>query len=353
MNIEEDKGFSGIKNLGNTCFLNSCIQILSHTYELNIFIDNFFSTPPSENCDEISGEDLLLTKEYIDLIRLIWDHNCIITPMRFLNVVQSVARIKNREIFTGFAQNDATEFLQFLIDCLENACSNNEILKRDIEHLFYGKLISTISKFCGVKDVEKSKFCGVEDVEKCSIKDVEPPSIVSKQSEPFFILNIPIPSAPQNFDNNGEIPPPPTIYDCIAKFTDCEVLDGENKWYNEKTKEYESVIKKYDFDVFPQILVITLKRFNHTDKNEVLVIFGEMLEFSGGSAAAAEAQPIKYELYGVCNHFGNAVFGHYTAFVKHNSGQWIHFNDHIVEKVSEFSNVISPNAYCLFYRKRQ
>ena len=25
----------GFRNLGNTCYLNSCIQILSHTYELN------------------------------------------------------------------------------------------------------------------------------------------------------------------------------------------------------------------------------------------------------------------------------------------------------------------------------
>jgi ubiquitin carboxyl-terminal hydrolase 22/27/51 len=39
-----------------------------------------------------------------------------------------------------------------------------------------------------------------------------------------------------------------------------------------------------------------------------------------------------YDLFGVSNHYGQLLAGHYTAYAK-NDGAWYKFNDDIVEEI--------------------
>ena len=114
-----NKGMTGIENLGNTCFLNSCMQVLNHSYELNHFLDS----EKHEKFLKPNSPDSEILTEWNDLRKVMWSGNGVVTPKKFVFNIQRVASIKNKDIFTGYAQNDMPEFLLFMIDCMHNSIS--------------------------------------------------------------------------------------------------------------------------------------------------------------------------------------------------------------------------------------
>jgi len=106
------KGLIGLENIGNTCFLNSCMQVLSNTYELNHFLDLKTYEPFIKK----ELPDAAILAEWNDLREVMWSGNGIVTPRKFVHNVQLIAKQKNKDLFTGHAQNDMTEFLLFFMD---------------------------------------------------------------------------------------------------------------------------------------------------------------------------------------------------------------------------------------------
>jgi ubiquitin carboxyl-terminal hydrolase 8 len=343
MNIEDykDKGLSGLANLGNTCFVNSCVQILSHTYELNSFLKQ--ETYRSK-LKRTPGTALLL--EWDELRKMLWGDNCIISPGKFIKTVQKVAEIKGTDLFTGFSQNDLPEFLLFIIDCFHNA------LAREIKMTISGNPSNNtdniaIQCFEMIKNMYSKEYSEIWNlfyaVHVSEISDLKTGESLKITPEPYFMIDLPIPS------NNKS----PTLIDCFNLYVEGETLDGENGWINEATKERIDIKKKIQFWSFPNILVIDLKRFNtRLQKSQVLVTFPmDNLDLSE-YVIGYKKNSYKYELYGVCNHSGGVMGGHYTAYVKNANGKWYHFNDTSVSEVGLLDSIVSPKAYVLFYRKK-
>jgi ubiquitin C-terminal hydrolase len=176
------------------------------------------------------------------------------------------------------------------------------------------------------------------------ISELETGEKIKMNPEPFFVIDLPIPP------NNKS----PSLVDCLNYYVEGEVLDGDNAWFNEKTGNKINIRKKIQFWSFPTILTIDLKRFNNnSQKNQILVTFpvDEVLDLSP-YVIGYKKESFQYELYGVCNHSGGVMGGHYTAYVKNANGKWYHFNDTNVSEVGMSNTIISPKAYLLFYRKK-
>jgi ubiquitin carboxyl-terminal hydrolase 8 len=340
INKYKDKGLSGLSNLGNTCFINSCMQVLSHTYELNIILEDENYKKKLNNKYESA---LLL--EWDNLRKILWENNCVISPGKFIKTVQKVAHLKGMDIFTGFSQNDLPEFLLFLIDCFHTA------LSREIRMTISGQAENDTDKialkcFEMVKTMYTKEYSEIWNlfygVHVSEISSLETNETIKITPEPFFMIDLPIPQ------NNKS----PHLIECFDHYVEGEILDGDNAWYNEDTKEKINIRKKIQFWSFPNILVIDLKRFNtKNQKNQVLVSFPiddlDLTKYVIGY----KKESYHYELYGVCNHSGNVLGGHYTAHVKNANNKWYHFNDTSISEVGLIDSIVSPKAYCLFYRK--
>uniref|UniRef100_A0A8C9WNU0 Ubiquitin carboxyl-terminal hydrolase n=1 Tax=Scleropages formosus TaxID=113540 RepID=A0A8C9WNU0_SCLFO len=320
-NSKSPQGLVGLRNLGNTCFMNSILQCLSNTRDLR---DYCLHSSHRRDLNSNSRTHTTLMEEFAKLIQTLWTSSSseAVSPSEFKTQIQKYA-----PRFVGYNQQDAQEFLRFLLDGLHNEVNRitvrprahaedwdhladdekgkkmwNKYLEREdsrVVDLFVGQLKSTLTcSECG--------YC-------------------STVFDPFWDLSLP-----------------------IAKSRGC---DGDEKPTCHRCKARRKCTKKFTIQKFPRILVLHLKRFSEarvrTSKLSTFVNFPlkdlDLREFASDNINAV------YNLYAVSNHSGTTLGGHYTAYCRNPTlGEWYSFNDSRVTPMSS-SQVRSSDAYVLFY----
>ncbi|XP_064651621.1 ubiquitin carboxyl-terminal hydrolase 2-like [Lineus longissimus] len=338
-------GLVGLRNLGNTCFMNSILQCLSNTKPLLEFCANEdYIMDINTSSSHMKG---VLVKAYANLMKDIWKKGRssgtgYVSPTSFKSSIQRFA-----PRFVGYNQQDAQEFLRYLLEGLhedvnrvpkrpkpEPPNEKEEDLMRDGDKalLYWKRYIrmdysKIVDIFVGqLKSTLKCTDCGY----------------CSTTFDPFWDLSLPIPKRSTSVN----------LEDCIKLFTQEEVLDGDEKPTCARCKGRRRCTKSFSMQKFPKILVLHLKRFSqerYRGKLTTSVNFPlKDLDLSPFTADKSVGGG-KYNLYAVSNHSGTTYSGHYTAYCKHPyTGDWHEYNDSRVHPYSARS-VSSSEGYVLFY----
>ena len=332
------KGLCGLENLGNTCYMNSILQCLSHTKWLReyLLLDTFREDLNDTKIQYIS------INEFNKLLRGLWYENAVVTPKSFFHYLQVLSLKCGSGQFIGNNQHDSSELLVFMLDCFNEALSKpiqnefiensnlsgNELIyyeaNKTWHSIFKNGISPIVNNFYGQLRTEITcKNCG------CS----------SIANDPICLLHLPIP----NIDDRV-----PTIYDCFDLLSKEEILDDANRYQCLKCGDLNNSSRKEKIFKTSEYLIICFKRFlTNGEKNSKPIHFP--IENLDISKYCINQDNTSYRLYAVSNHVGTLTGGHYFSYIEANNN-WFEFNDSRVNSLTK-DKILTNSAYVLFYKK--
>lgn len=323
-------GISGLKNLGNTCFMSSILQCCSSALILTrYFLSGIYRK--HVNRRNKMGTGGILTDAYYQLLRSIWSGEAsFYSPVHFK---QAICRFANR--FDSNEQQDSQEFMAFFLDGLHEDLNWSD-MKSNLESGSSKEKMNDVA----MADMEWEKylqrnFSVIVGLFQGQLRSMVTCCICSQASttfNAFMYLSLPI--------NDSDT----SLSGCMNMFLNEEILDGDNAWHCPNCKTHRKATKKLDLWRLPQILIIHLKRFSYQgpfrDKLETSIDF----PITGLDMNWTVKTPIDhkrddhdsyvYDLFAISNHYGGLNGGHYkaTCFIEPYQ-RWYMFDDTRVSNV--------------------
>ncbi|OAX40329.1 cysteine proteinase [Rhizopogon vinicolor AM-OR11-026] len=356
---------AGLKNLGNTCYMNATIQCLTATVPFARFFTDGRWKAAVNAINPMGTKGQLASAFATILYEMSHSELPHLNPTMFRKSICTHA-----PQFSGSDQHDSQEFLTFLLDGLHEDLnrvlqrpSNGSTPEREAELERLPQSIASTQEWeiyrmrndSLIVDFFQGQFRNRMECLTCHK--------TSTTYNSFMYLSLPMPSL--------KGPSKTSLQSCLDAFVKEEVLAGSEAWHCPHCKTLRRATKQLSLSRLPPILLIHLKRFSHkgmfTDKIETVVDFPlkglDLTNYMppapppgvapvngmGTDDPRVQMPPYKYDLYGVTNHFGSLSNGHYTAFIASRGG-WVYCDDSRVTP-TDAKEVVGRPAYVLYYKR--
>eukprot|EP01016_Furgasonia_blochmanni_P019284 TRINITY_DN2164_c0_g1_i4.p1 TRINITY_DN2164_c0_g1~~TRINITY_DN2164_c0_g1_i4.p1 ORF type:complete len:430 (+),score=90.94 TRINITY_DN2164_c0_g1_i4:65-1354(+) len=343
--------FPGLKNLGNSCYMNAVLQILINTREIAQTIIN------GDFYDNIVPNNKGIANSFADVAnRLISEHNQFEDPSDLKNVFERYV-----PQFAGHEQQDAQEFMRTFMDLLHEdmnkiqAPSKETVaaITRELEDSTDMKPIVKFQRWvnsplAGGNSYIKYLFAGaLANTLNCSHCHGGTTSF-----ETFWELSLSLEILHSNALD---------LSTALDDYFKDEIL--EQSLTCRQCRQISTFTKKFDLCQPPRILTIHLKRFYFTEHGRMKINTPVKIPTDNLNLSKYVHREFKsrvhpdwctYRLYAIINHVGDLNYGHYTTdCFNFDEGVFYRFNDDKVyannEEVRTAAANGSPSAYILVY----
>lgn len=280
----------GLLNLGNTCYMNAVIQTLYSVQAFRNLIVN--SATRKGLCHELQ--------------KLFKEMQSSISPVSPTSFKSTFSKYQNK--FFGLRQQDAQEFLRYLMNGLQDEL--NSIQQKPRHSARPASPKSADQAWRQYREtVDDSPLVDLLVGLLCSTICCSICRSTSNCWAPFWDLSLPL-TRSNSQDRLSEV---------INNFIAEETLDGDERPTCSKCKIATKSTKRISFSKLPQVLVLHLKKFSNDGYklSSPEVIIEKKIRLNN----------INYQIQACISHHGHSsCSGHYTSHCKYD-GKWFHFND--------------------------
>lgn len=299
----------GLRNLGNTCGLNSLVQCLRASSTVRAMV-----LAPRPH----GGRQSLVTRELLALV-----NNIETDPQKFIRAAFEALKQRFGD------QQDVTEVWLTICDAILEECASAPMPMPESAPDLHVQC-----KLARARHNPRGESQWSRDIQGMLVHEVacDACSYRCHTFDPFTVIVIQ--------------PDCGSIVEGLSRFFGNERLDG---WKCDKCGSTSGATRCTRLWSAPKLIVIAIQRTGYNFKNNAPVDVSAGVVFHKGGVIGAPEREFSYKLVSMAMHHGGSHGGHYNAVVR-GSGTWWHADDDLVLQ-TDISRYLKQNslAYLLLY----